>query len=156
MPQGGAQMMMMMMMMMSEHWLVKHELIWVKNQPTFSIGRLDYDYQHEPIAYGWKKGASHRWFGKGPFTKSVWQIDRPRESKLHPTMKPIALVENAIANSSDIRWGILDPFLGSGTTLIACERLGRICMGMEIEPHYIQVAIERWQNYTGRKAQKVS
>ena len=152
MPQGGDQMMMM-MMMMNEHWDVKHELIWIKDQPTFSIGRLDYDYQHEPILYGWKKGKTHNFYGDGS-QKSIWSIPRPRASKLHPTMKPVELVIIAITNSSKLKNSVLDPFLGSGTTVIACEKLGRICYGMEIEPRYVQVAIERWQNFTGEKAVK--
>ncbi len=154
MPQGGDQMMMM-MMMMSEHWQVKHELIWVKNQPTFSIGRLDYDYQHEPIAYGWKQGANHKWFGKGVFTKSVWQIDRQHENKLHPTMKPVALMENAIANSTMLSGSILDLFGGSGSTLIACEKLGRRCYMMEIDEHYCDVIIKRWEDFTGKQAVRI-
>lgn len=95
--QGGDQMMMM-MMMMGENWQVKHELIWVKNAPVFSMGRLDYDYQHEPILYGWKK--KHNWYGKGQFLKSIWEIAKPTKSELHPTMKPIELIENALLNSS--------------------------------------------------------
>ncbi len=153
-PQGGDQMMMM-MMMMSAFWDVKHELIWIKNQPSFSIGRLDYDYQHEPIIYGWKKGESHNWYGNGQFNKSIWNIDRPRESKLHPTMKPIALMENAILNSSKLNEIILDVFGGSGSTLIACEKLGRKCRMMEIADYYCDVIISRWQNYSGKKAQKI-
>src|SRR3989304_2881075 len=76
--QGGDQMMMMMMMMMSEHWQIKHELIWVKSSPVFSMGRLDYDYQHEPILYGWKK--KHNWYGQGKFLKSIWEIPKPIKS----------------------------------------------------------------------------
>ena len=87
MPQGGTHMMMMMMMMMRGSWQVKHELMWLKDQPTFSMGRLDYDYKHEPICYGWNK--THRFFGKGDFTRSVWEIPKPRSSKDHPTMKPV-------------------------------------------------------------------
>ena len=140
MPQGGDQMMMMMMMMMKENWQVKHELIWVKEAPVFSMGRLDYDYKHEPIMYGWKK--KHNFYGKGAFTKSVWEIPR-KENKLHPTMKPVALIENAILNSSIGLNSILDPFLGSGSTMVACEQLNRICYGIELDPHYCQVIIDR-------------
>jgi site-specific DNA-methyltransferase (adenine-specific) len=152
MPQGGTHMMMM-MMMADACWQVKHELMWLKNQPTFSMGRLDYDYKHEPIMYGWKK--THNFYGKGQFTKSVWEIDKPKESKLHPTMKPIALIANALLNSSVEGNNILDLFGGSGSTLIACEQLNRKCYMMELEPKYVDVIIARWENLTGQKAEKI-
>lgn len=141
MPQGGTHM----MMMMRGSWQVKHELMWLKNQPTFSMGRLDYDYKHEPICYGWKK--SHRFFGKGDFTKSVWEFDKPAQSKLHPTMKPVALVENALKNSSQKGEVILDLFGGSGTTMIAAESLGRKARLMELDPHYCDVIRKRWAEF---------
>lgn len=144
MPQGGDQMMM--MMMMSERWQVKHELIWVKPSPVFSMGRLDYDYKHEPIAYGWKK--SHNFYGQGEFVKSVWEIGRDSDGS-HPTMKPISLIENALKNSSKNKDIVLDLFLGSGSTLIACEQTGRICYGMEIDELYTGVVIDRWCKLTG-------
>ena len=152
MPQGGTHMMMM-MMMADACWQVKHELMWLKNQPTFSIGRLDYDYKHEPIMYGWKK--THNFYGKGKFTKSVWEIDKPRESKLHPTMKPIELIANALENSTKENDCVLDVFGGSGSTLIACEQLNRKCYMCELDPHYCDIIIERWQNLTGETAQLV-
>ena len=154
-PQGsGLGMMMMMMMMMNEAGLIaRHVLIWVKNQPTFSLGRLDYDYQHEPILYGWKK--THTFYGNGAHTKSIWMIDRPRESKLHPTMKPIDLVANAIQNSSRKGDMVLDPFGGSGSTLIACEQTQRHCRMIELDPHYCDVIIHRWEELTGQKAELV-
>ena len=145
MPQGGTHMMMMMMMMMRGSWQVKHELMWLKNAPTFSMGRLDYDYKHEPICYGWKK--SHRFFGNGDFTKSVWEFDKPVSSKLHPTMKPVALVENALKNSSQKGEVILDLFGGSGTTMIAAESLGRKARLMELDPHYCDVIRRRWAEF---------
>jgi len=147
MPQGGDQMMMMMMMMMQESWQVKHELIWVKESPVFSMGRLDYDYKHEPIAYGWKK--KHNFYGKGDHTKSVWEIKRDG-NKSHPTMKPVELIENALLNSTKSGQLTVDPFLGSGSTLIAAEKTGRVCYGMEIEPLYCDVIIKRWCEYTGK------
>jgi DNA modification methylase len=150
MPQGGDQMMM--MMMMSENWQVKHELIWVKEAPVFSMGRLDYDYKHEPILYGWKK--KHNFYGKGQYTKSVWEIPRT-ENKLHPTMKPVALIANCLANSTLDNQNILDLFGGSGSTLIACEQLNRKCYMMELDPRYVDVIIKRWENYTGQKAVKL-
>ncbi len=151
-PQGGS--LGMMMMMMSDSGLpARHVLNWVKNSPTFSVGRLDYDYQHEPILYGWLK--NHEFYGEGQHKKSTWFIDKPREAKEHPTMKPVALVENALLNSSLPDMICLDPFLGSGTTLIACEQLDRICYGCEISPQYCQVIIDRWEKLTNQKAVKV-
>lgn len=152
MPQGGTHMMM--MMMADACWQVKHELMWLKNQPTFSMGRLDYDYKHEPIMYGWKK--THNFYGKGKFTKSVWEIDKPRESKLHPTMKPIELIANALENSTKENDCVLDVFGGSGSTLIACEQLNRKCYMCELDPHYCDVIIQRWENLTGQKAELIS
>lgn len=149
--QGGDQMMM--MMMMSEHWQIKHELIWVKSSPVFSMGRLDYDYQHEPILFGWK--LKHNWFGGGKFKSSVWEIPKPHKSDLHPTMKPIALIENAIYNSTQREALIIDLFLGSGSTLIACEKTNRICYGMEIDVKYCDVIIKRWEDYTKLKTAKL-
>ena len=154
MPQGGTHMMMMMMMMCSAGWQVKHELMWLKNSPTFSMGRLDYDYKHEPILYGWAK--THKFYGKGEFNKSVWEIDKPSKSDLHPTMKPIRLIANALQNSSKENDLIIDFFGGSGSTLIACEQLNRVCYMMELDPKYCDVIIKRWENLTGQKAVKIS
>lgn len=153
MPQGGTHMMMMMMMMHEAGWKVKHELIWMKNAPTFSMGRLDYDYQHEPICFGWNK--NHKKIGKGKFTKSIWEIDKPRKDSEHPTMKPIELIANALQNSSEDGDAIMDLFGGSGSTLIACEQTGRKCFMMELDPHYVDVIIERWEKFTGQKAVKI-
>ena len=147
MPQGGTHMMMMMMMMADAGWQVKHELMWLKNQPTFSMGRLDYDYKHEPIMYGWKK--THNFYGKGKFTKSVWEIDKPRESKLHPTMKPIELIANALENSTKQKDCVLDCFGGSGSTLIACEQLNRKCYMCELSEQYCTVILQRYINFKG-------
>lgn len=145
MPQGGTHMMMMMMMMRRSSWQVKHELMWLKDSPTFSMGRLDYDYKHEPICYGWKK--SHRFYGKGAFTKSVWEFPKPHQSKLHPTMKPVELIENAILNSSQDGETVADFFGGSGTTLIACEKTGRVCRMIEMDEHYCDVIRKRWAEF---------
>ena len=150
MPQGGTHMMMM-MMMRDSGWQVKHELIWVKNSPTFSMGRLNYDYQHEPILYGWKK--THKWIGKGKFNKSIWEIDKPKKCDLHPTMKPIELIENALLNSSEKNDLILDLFGGSGSTLIACEKNNRKARLMELDPRYVDVIRRRytqWAKENGR------
>ncbi len=139
-PQGGE--LGMMMMMMSDAGLpIRHVLIWVKNQPTFSMSRLDYDYQHEPILYTWNK--THKFYGNGQFTKSIWPINKPQSSKYHATMKPPELVANAINNSTLLSDDVYDPFLGSGTTLVACEQTGRIGYGMEIAPEYVAVTLER-------------
>jgi DNA modification methylase len=144
--------MMMMMMMMKGSMPCRHELIWVKSSPTFSMGRLDYSYQHEPILYGWK-GKNRRFYGENE--RSVWNIDKAQHSKLHPTMKPVELVERAIKNSSKTNNTVLDLFGGAGSTLIACEKTNRICYMMEIDPHYIDIIIARWEKFTNKKAAKV-
>lgn len=99
-----------------------------------------------------REGDIHIWYGNGKFHTSVWDVDKPRKCDLHPTMKPIALVENAILNSTTEGDLVLDGFGGSGTTLIACEQLGRTCYMMEIDPKYVQVIINRWEAMTGKKA----
>lgn len=151
MPQGGAHMMMM-MSAQEAGWQVKHELIWVKNNHV--IGRVDYLYKHEPILFGWKD--KHKFYGNGEHTKSVWEIPKPQKSDLHPTMKPIALIANALLNSSQDGDNILDVFGGSGSTLIACEQLNRKCYMMEMSPKYLDVIIKRWEDYTGKKAVKIA
>ena len=129
------------------HWSTT--IIWAKDR--FVLGRSDYQRQYEPIWYGWRQGRRRHWCGDRD-QGDVWSIPRPATSDLHPTMKPVALIERMIANSSRPGSRVLDLFLGSGTTVIAAERLGRRCLGVEIEPKYAQVAIERWQRYTGRTA----
>lgn len=129
------------------HW--SDTIIWAKDR--FVIGRADYQRQYEPIWFGWRRGAKRHWCGDRD-QGDIWSVPRPGASDLHPTMKPVALLERAIANSSTHGGRVLDFFLGSGSTLIACERLGRRCLGLELEPRYVQVAIERWQEYTGRSA----
>lgn len=150
MPQGGTHMM---MMMMSEAgWQVKHELIWEKQ--SIVLNRADYNYQHEPFMYGWNK--THKFYGGGEFKNtSVWKIDRPTKSKEHPTMKPVKLMAEILKDSSAPGDIVLDTFGGSGTTLVACEQLGRKCRMMELDPHYVDVIIARWENLTGQKAQKI-
>ena len=148
-PQGGELMMMMMMMAIRESgWLLKHTLIWNKNNHV--LGRSDYNYKHEPILYGWKK--QHDFYGKGKFKTSVWDIPKPQKSDLHPTMKPVELVAECEMNSSKEGDVILDLFGGSGTTLIASEQLCRICRMMEYDPHYCDVIIKRWEDFTGQEA----
>lgn len=148
--QGGDQMMMMMMMSLGEAaWQVKHELIWVKDQMVF--GRCDYHYKHEPILYGWKREESHEWFGDRKQT-SVLEFARPKSSELHPTMKPIELLESLLNNHSGPGQKILDTFGGSGSTMIACHKTGRDAYLCEIDPHYCDVIVARWEKYTGKKA----
>ncbi len=129
----------------------RSSIVWVKN--TLVLGRADYHYRHEPIYYGWVPGAAHKALADRSQT-SVWEIDRPQRSPEHPTMKPTALVELAVKNSSEDGWAVLDPFSGSGTTIIACEQLGRRCYAMELEPKYVDVAVARWENFSGKKAIK--
>ena len=121
-------------------------LIWVKN--VASMGWQDYRYRHEPIMYGWKKG-EHYNLGDRTET-SVWEIDR-EGGYLHPTTKPQSLVIRAARNSSKQGDIVFDPFLGSGTTLMACENLGRKCRAIEIAPGYVAVTIERWAEATGKE-----
>lgn len=118
------------------------------------MGRQDYQWKHEPILYGWKDGGSHQFFG-GRNQTTVWDIDKPTKSTDHPTMKPIALIVKGIENSSKSEDLIFDPFLGSGSTLIACEQTNRICYGVELDPKYCDVIIKRWENLTGEKAKKL-
>jgi len=124
-------------------------VIWAKN--TFTLGRADYQRQYEPILYGWKDGADHYWCGARD-QGDVWFFDKPARNDLHPTMKPVALVERAIRNSSKSRDIVLDPFGGSGSTLIACEKAGRCARVIELDPTYCDVIIERWQRFTGDRA----
>lgn len=147
--QGGDQEMMMMMMMRESGIPCRHQIIWVKDTPVFSMGRLDYDYKHEPILYGWVK--KHTFYRKGEQDKSVWEYKRTA-NKLHPTMKPVELIENALLNSTKQEDNVLDLFGGSGSTLIACEQLGRQARLMEIDPHYCDVIITRWETLTGKQA----
>jgi DNA modification methylase len=122
-------------------------LIWSKNNSTF--GRQDYFWKHEPILYGWNSEGPHDWLGPNN-EETVWNIDRPSRSDEHPTMKPIALIERALQNSSPKGGLVFDPFGGSGSTLIACEKIGRKCFTMELEPRYVDVILDRWSAYTGQ------
>ena len=149
-PQGGSLGLMMMMMMKDAGLPVRHVLMWRKNTATFSLGRLDYDYQHEPIFYTWTK--KHHNYREGDQRTTVWDYDKPRKCDLHPTMKPVALVANAVLDGSRGGMLVLDAFGGSGTTLIACEQLGRRCRMMELDPHYVDVIIDRWEKMTGKEA----
>ena len=145
-PQGG-DLGMMMMMMKDAGLPVRHVIIWVKNRQCFSMGRLDYEYKHEPILYTWNK--SHEFHGKGKHLNSVWEVDKVQKCDIHPTMKPVDLIINAIKNSSLEGNSVADTFLGSGSTLIACEKTNRKCYGMELDPLYIDVILQRWADFTG-------
>ena len=124
-------------------------IIWAKN--TFTLGRSDYQRQYEPILYGWPEGASRHWCGDRD-QSDVWQIKKPHKNDLHPTMKPVELVERAIRNSSRPGDVVMDPFGGSGTTLIAAEKSGRQARLIELDPKYVDVIVRRWQDYAGAQA----
>jgi DNA modification methylase len=129
------------------HWSTF--VIWAKN--TFTMGRSDYQRQYEPILYGWKEGTDHFWCGARD-QGDVWFVKKPVANDLHPTMKPVELVERAVGNSSKGRDTVLDPFGGSGSTLIACEKVGRQSRLIELEPKYCDVIIRRWQEFTSKEA----
>jgi len=133
------------------HW--SDTIIWAKDR--FVLGRADYQRQYEPIWYGWREGAKHHWNGDRD-RGDVWHIERPAASEAHPTQKPLALVERAIENSSRPGDLVCDLFLGSGSTLIACERTGRVCYGMEIDETYASIVLARWEAFTGETARKES
>lgn len=120
---------------------LRSTIIWNKN--ALVMGRADYHWKHEPILYGWKEGAKHSWYGDRS-QSTVWDISKPSVNDNHPTMKPIELVARAINNSSKQGDTVLDLFLGSGSTLIACEQTGRICYGMELDPKYCDVIRKRY------------
>jgi len=135
-------------------WLLHQSLVWVKQAPV--LGHADYHHQHEDILYGWKPGAGRpgrgrhrgsRWYGDNAQTTVFW-VDRPTRSEAHPTIKPVALIEAMLSNSSRRGDLVLDPFAGSGSTLIACERLGRRCVAVEIDPGYCDVIRRRYQEFT--------
>lgn len=130
----------------------RENLVWVKN--SMVLGRQDYQWRHESCLYGWKKGASHNWFSDRKQT-TVLEFDRPTKSIEHPTMKPIPLFAYLIRNSSQENWNVYDSFGGSGTTLIAAEQLNRNAFLMELDPHYCDVIIARWEKLTGEKAVKI-
>lgn len=161
---------------------LKQCIIWVKN--TMVLGRQDYQWQHEPILYGWKPGAAHRWYGMFDKTTviddevdikklkkeelqalvthlrnerktTIIRHDKPSRSSDHPTMKPVGLITKFLFNSSQKRDIIYDGFLGSGSTLIAAEKTERICYGMELDPKYVDVIIKRWEDYTNQEAVKL-
>jgi DNA modification methylase len=123
-------------------------LVWNKGMV---LGMFDYHIAHEDVLYGRTRGKRLPWLGDRKQT-SVFDIRRPARCDLHPTMKPVELVERMLANSTRARDVVIDPFGGSGSTLIACERLGRICFAIELDPVYVDVIVQRWQNHTGERA----
>lgn len=161
-------------------WEIRQCLIWVKNQ--FVLGRQDYQWKHEPCLYGWKKGQGHYFIYDRTQTTvfetkidfdiishdeaikllkiiysdemqgTIIREDKPQRNDIHPTMKPIGLMSRLIMNSTQKGDVVLDLFGGSGTTLIACEQLNRRCYMMEYDPIYIDAIIQRWEDFTGRKA----
>lgn len=181
-PQNGDLGLMMQQMMIDSGLAVKHILMWVKNAATFSMGRLDYDYRHEPIFYTWDK--KHNFYGgyntsviddtenidkmskaelketlraiRDKEDSSVIYVDKPLKCNLHPTMKPVKLVARLMYNSSKPGEPVADIFGGSGTTMIAAEQLKRRCYMMELDPHYCDVIIARWEAFTGQKAKQIN
>ena len=120
--------------------------IWKKN--SLVLGRSPYQWQHEPCLYGWKKKGKHQWFSDRKQT-TIWEYDRPKSSKDHPTMKPIQLMAYPIQNSSMRGTVVLDPFLGSGSTLIAADQTGRVCYGIELDEKFVDVIVKRYIEVTG-------
>lgn len=130
-------------------WQVRQTLIWNKN--ALVMGRQDYHWKHEPCLYGWKDGSAHLWASDRKQT-TIIECNKPQQNGVHPTMKPVELMEYQILNNtrgSDI---VLDLFGGSGSTLIACEKTGRKARLMELDPKYCDVIVKRWQEFTGKKA----
>lgn len=130
-------------------WVVRQCLIWRKQ--TMVMGRQDYHWKHEPCLYGWKEGAGHLWAADRKQT-TILEFDRPSRSGEHPTMKPVALFEYQMLNNTKGGDIILDSFGGSGTTLIAAEKNGRLARLMELDPKYCDVIVKRWQDFTGQQA----
>jgi hypothetical protein len=130
------------------HW--SDTIIWAKDR--FVLGRADYQRQYEPIWYGWREGVPHHWNGDRD-QGDVWKVERPSASEAHATQKPLALIERAIENSSKPGHLVTDLFLGSGSSLIACERTGRTCLGIEIDPNYASIVLMRWEAFTGEEGE---
>jgi DNA modification methylase len=129
---------------------IRTQIIWAKN--NFAIGRGHYHVQHEPCWYAVRKGSAGHWMGDHSQT-SLWRIDKPLKSETgHSTQKPVECMRRPIENNSSPGQVLYEPFSGSGTTIIAAEMTGRACHAIEISPAYVDVAVERWQNFTGKKA----
>ncbi len=130
-------------------WQVRQCLVWKKS--SLVLGRQDYQWRHEPCLYGWKDGASHLWAADRKQT-TILEFDKPSRNGEHPTMKPVALFEYQLLNNTKGGDIVLDSFGGSGTTLIAAEKNGRIARIMELDPKYVDVIVKRWEKFTGQKA----
>jgi len=138
-------------MVLEREWLFHETLVWVND--SIVLGHSDYHYKHEPILYGWKRGAPRAWHA-GRDRSTVLEVPRPKVNEEHPTMKPIALVVDLLTNSTKRGDVVLDPFSGSGTTILACQQLGRRGFGMELLPRYADVIVARWEKVTGEKAKR--
>lgn len=134
-------------------WKLRQCLIWVKN--ALVMGRQDYQWKHEPCLYGWKDGAPHYFCDSRCETTTIDE-NKPTRNGEHPTMKPVNLMARLIRNSTRDGGVVLDTFGGSGTTLIACEQLNRKCLMMELDPHYCDVILARWEKLTGQTAVKLA
>ena len=134
-------------------WTERSLLIWLKHHFTGNLFS-QYKFIMEPLYYGHKQGRSPRWHG--PTNEvNVWQHDKPAVNDVHPTMKPVRLVERAIANATELGHLVLDPFLGSGSGIVAAERTGRRCFGFELNADYCQVILRRWEEFTQREAVRI-
>lgn len=120
--------------------------IWKK--PSLVLGRSPYQWQHEPCLFGWMKNGKHQWYADRKQT-TIWEFEKPKKNDLHPTMKPVPLIAYCIMNSSMSNTLVLDPFLGSGTTLIACEQTDRSCFGLELDLKYCDAIVSRYIELTG-------
>ena len=140
-PQGGDLLLLLLQSIKDAGWQLKHMLVWIKSGHV--LGRSDYHYQHEPVLYGWNR--THNWYGDHSQTTTL-HVPKPSVNDLHPTMKPVELVERCITNSTRPNDLIADPFAGSGTTLIAADNLGRVCHAVELDPAYCDVIIARWES----------
>lgn len=139
--------------MVDSGFLLKQCIIWVKN--SIVMGRQDYHWQHEPILYGWAPGASHNWYSDRK-QSTVFNCKRPQRNAEHPTMKPVELIEYFIGNSSQPGELVFDPFGGSGSTMIAAEKSGRVSYLCELDPKYCDVIVARWEKFTGKKAELIN
>jgi site-specific DNA-methyltransferase (adenine-specific) len=134
-------------------WQDRNLICWTKNNGTGSLFG-QYHPWFEPVYYCFKRGKTPRWHG-GTTQRTVWEHNKPTVNDLHPTMKPLALIERTIENSTEFGMLVVDPFLGSGTAIIASERTGRKCYGFDLEPRYCDVILERWESFTGKAAERI-
>lgn len=153
---AGAQSAVFINAFLAQGWRLHETLIWVKQ--ALVLGHSDYHYRHEPILFGYAQGGGRRgrggagWYGPRN-ADTVFEVSRPIASRDHPTSKPVDLVAPMVRNSSRAGETVFDPFLGSGTTLIVAEATKRVCRGLELDPRFVDVIVERWEKFTGRKAE---